>query len=159
MRILLKQEKMEVAVTSAEPYANRLHFSPRQHLTTQFLQAGRSSWRPTNSVEALRNFTLTFSGIISCKETVTRDNNESAFWNKSIFYNNNAVLPLRFWHRYVTTLRSDPFQKPAKSLGEHCKPAWWGLYRNHKLPKFIIVHFQSQKERFWRQKEITWTYN
>jgi len=46
-----------VAVASAGPYAN-LHFAPnrlpRQHLTTQFLQAGCPSCHPTNSVKALK---------------------------------------------------------------------------------------------------------
>ena len=46
------------AVASAGPYANNPHLSPNrqphQHLITQFLQAGRSSWHPTNSVEALK---------------------------------------------------------------------------------------------------------
>ena len=40
------------AVASAEPY---VHITPDRwshlHLITQFLQAGRSSWRPTNSVK------------------------------------------------------------------------------------------------------------
>jgi len=35
---------------AAGPYANHLHRQPRQRLITQFLQAGCSSWRPTNSV-------------------------------------------------------------------------------------------------------------
>jgi len=47
----------EVAVISAGPYANYLHLAPdrepHQYLTTQFLQAGYSSCRPTNSVKAL----------------------------------------------------------------------------------------------------------
>jgi len=42
----------------AGPYANNLHLAPdwlpHQHLITQFLQAGCSSWRPTNSVKALK---------------------------------------------------------------------------------------------------------
>ena len=28
--------------------------NPHQHIITQFIQAGRSSWRPTNSVKALK---------------------------------------------------------------------------------------------------------
>ena len=46
------------AVASAGPYANNLHLAsdrqPHQHLTTRFLQTGSSSWRPTNSVKALK---------------------------------------------------------------------------------------------------------
>jgi len=46
-----------MAVASAGPYANNLHLAPdrqpHQHLITHFLQAGCSSWRPTNSVKAL----------------------------------------------------------------------------------------------------------
>jgi len=46
-----------VAVASAGPYAS-LHLAPdrqpRQHPTTQFLQAGCPSCRPTNSVKALK---------------------------------------------------------------------------------------------------------
>ena len=46
------------AVASAGPYANNLHLTadkqPRQHLITQFLQAGCSSWCPTNSVKAFQ---------------------------------------------------------------------------------------------------------
>jgi len=46
------------AVASAAPYANNLHLTPdrqpQQHLITQFLPAGCSSWRPTNSVKALK---------------------------------------------------------------------------------------------------------
>jgi len=47
-----------VAVASAGPYANNLHLAPdkqpRQHLITQFLQAGCSSQCPTNSVKTLK---------------------------------------------------------------------------------------------------------
>ena len=46
------------AVASAGPYANNLHLAPdrqpQQHLITQFLPAGCSSWRQTNSVKALK---------------------------------------------------------------------------------------------------------
>jgi len=46
-----------VAVASAGPYAS-LHLAPDrypfQHPTTQFLQAGCPSCRPTNSVKALK---------------------------------------------------------------------------------------------------------
>jgi len=46
------------AVASAGPYAKNLHLAPdrkpHQHLITQFLQAGCSSWCPTNSVKALK---------------------------------------------------------------------------------------------------------
>jgi len=46
-----------VAVASAGPYAS-LHLTPdrqpRQHPTTQFLQAGCPSCRPTNSFIALK---------------------------------------------------------------------------------------------------------
>ena len=45
-------------VASAGPYANNLHLAPNrqphQHLITQFLQAGCSSRRPTNSIKALK---------------------------------------------------------------------------------------------------------
>jgi len=48
-----------VAVASAGPYAS-LHLTPdrqpRQHPTTQFLQAGCPSCRPTNSIKALKAF-------------------------------------------------------------------------------------------------------
>ena len=48
-----------VAVASAGPYASR-HLAPdrrpRQHPTTQFLQAGCASCHPTNSVKALKVF-------------------------------------------------------------------------------------------------------
>ena len=43
------------AVASAGQYANNLHLAPdryHQNLITQFLQAGCSSCRPTNSVKA-----------------------------------------------------------------------------------------------------------
>jgi len=46
------------AVASGEPYVNMLHLAldrqPHQHPITQFLQAGCSFWRPTNSVKALK---------------------------------------------------------------------------------------------------------
>ena len=45
------------AVASARPYANNLNLAsnrwPHQHIA-QFLQSGCSSWRPTNSVKALK---------------------------------------------------------------------------------------------------------
>jgi len=48
-----------VAVASAGPYAS-LHLAPdrqpRQHLTTQFLQAACPSCRPTNSVKVLKAY-------------------------------------------------------------------------------------------------------
>jgi len=46
------------AVASAGPYANNLHLAsdrqPHQHLITEFLQAGCTSGRPINGVEALK---------------------------------------------------------------------------------------------------------
>jgi len=46
------------AVASAGPYANSLHLAPdrqpHQHLVSQFLQAGCSSWPPTNIVKAFK---------------------------------------------------------------------------------------------------------
>jgi len=46
------------AVASAGRNANNLHLNPdrqpHQHLITQFLQTGCSSWHPTNSVKALK---------------------------------------------------------------------------------------------------------
>jgi len=54
---------MGVAVASAGPYANHLHLAPdgqpRQHVITQFLQAGCPSCHPTNSVKALKEVTDT----------------------------------------------------------------------------------------------------
>jgi len=48
-------------VASAGPYAS-LHLTPdrqpHQLLISQFLQAGYSSWRPTNIVKALKAYTL-----------------------------------------------------------------------------------------------------
>jgi len=48
------------AVASAGPYANNLHLAPdrQTHLITQFLQAGYSSGRPSNSVKALNDILL-----------------------------------------------------------------------------------------------------
>ena len=49
------------AVASAGRYANNLHLAPdrpHQHLITQLLQARCSSWRPTNSVKALKAHTF-----------------------------------------------------------------------------------------------------
>jgi len=49
-----------MAVSSAGPYANNLHLAPYNHTvhtntsSLKFLQAGCSSWRPTNSVRALK---------------------------------------------------------------------------------------------------------
>ena len=56
-----------MAVALAGPYANNLHLArdrqQHQHLITQFLQAGCSSWRPTNSVKALK----AQDNIVNCK--------------------------------------------------------------------------------------------
>ena len=45
-------------VAKTEPHANSLHLAPyrqpHQHLITQFLQAGYSSWDSSNSVKALK---------------------------------------------------------------------------------------------------------
>jgi len=50
-----------MAVASAGPYANNLHLAsyrqPHQHLISQCLQAGCSSWCPTNGVKALKAIT------------------------------------------------------------------------------------------------------
>ena len=55
-----------MAVASAGPYAS-LHLAPdrqpRQHPTTQFLQAGCPSCRPTNSVKALKAVALKASPV------------------------------------------------------------------------------------------------
>jgi len=52
------------AVALAGPYVNYLHLAPdrslHQHLITRFLQSARSSWRPTNSVRALKAIALEF---------------------------------------------------------------------------------------------------
>jgi len=46
------------AVASVGQYANNLHLAPdrqpHQHLISQLLQARCSSWRPTNSIKALK---------------------------------------------------------------------------------------------------------
>jgi len=46
-----------MVAASSGPFANNLHLAPDrqppQHLISQFLQAGCSLWRPTNSVKAL----------------------------------------------------------------------------------------------------------
>jgi len=46
------------AVASAGPYANNLHLAadtwPHQHLFVRFLEARCSSWRPADSVKALK---------------------------------------------------------------------------------------------------------
>jgi len=51
-----------MAVASAGPYANNLHLAPdrwpHQHLIAQFLQAICCSWRPTNSIKALKAITI-----------------------------------------------------------------------------------------------------
>ena len=51
------------AVASAGPYANNLLLASdrewHQHIISQFLQAGCSSWRPTDSVKALMDKFLT----------------------------------------------------------------------------------------------------
>jgi len=53
-----------MAVASAGPYANNLHLAPdrqpHQHLITQFLQAGCSSWRPANSIKALKTLIMAY---------------------------------------------------------------------------------------------------
>ena len=55
-----------VAVASAGPYAS-LHLAPdrqpHQRPTTQFLQAGCPSCRPTNSVKALKAITIVDTGV------------------------------------------------------------------------------------------------
>jgi len=52
-----------VAVASAGPYANHLHFTPDRYTTLvphsvslKFLQAGCPSYRPTNSIKVLKAF-------------------------------------------------------------------------------------------------------
>jgi len=56
----MRQETMGFwnAVASAGPQANNLtslQTHMHQHLITQFLETGFSSWRPTNSVKALKD--------------------------------------------------------------------------------------------------------
>jgi len=53
-----RSKRWWLAVASAGPYANHLHLAsdrqPCQYLTTQFLQAGRPSCHPTNSIKVLK---------------------------------------------------------------------------------------------------------
>jgi len=65
-----------VAVASAGPYAS-LHLAPDrqpcQHPTTQFLQAGCPSCRPTNSIKALKALQNSYSwnkNICVCSEAI-----------------------------------------------------------------------------------------
>ena len=55
-----------MAVASAGPYAS-LHLAQDrqlcQHLTTQFLQAECPSCRPTNSIKALKELSLSYSTV------------------------------------------------------------------------------------------------
>jgi len=54
-------------VASAGPYANHLHHTPdiqpRQYPSLNFLWAGCSSWRPTNSVKALKAVIMTLNNL------------------------------------------------------------------------------------------------
>jgi len=50
---LIWSKRQWVAVAWPEPYAS-LHLPPDQYPTTQFLQAGCPSCRPTNSIKALK---------------------------------------------------------------------------------------------------------
>ena len=54
------------AVASAGPYANNLHLAADNHTSTppQFLQAGCSSWHPTNSVKSLKAYTCPFYHLL-----------------------------------------------------------------------------------------------
>jgi len=61
------------AVASAGPHENNLHLAPdrqpHQHLITEFLQAGCSSWRTTNSVKALKTKK---NNKITCRQNQTQ---------------------------------------------------------------------------------------
>jgi len=63
------------AVASAGPYANNVHLAPdrqpHQHPNVQFLQAGCSSWRPTNRVSVIKALKATLP--ISVKYSVKLD--------------------------------------------------------------------------------------
>ena len=58
-----------VAVASAEPYASYLHFAPEDnHASTsslRFLQAGCSSWHPTNSIKSLKANLFTRTKVLT----------------------------------------------------------------------------------------------
>ena len=65
---------LEMTVASAGPYANNMHLAPdrqpHQHLITQFLQAGCSSWRPANIVRTLKtnnNYNNVYGAVIMSK--------------------------------------------------------------------------------------------
>ena len=74
------------AVASAGSYTNSRHLAPdrkpHQHLITQFLQAECSSWRPTNSVKALKAVSLTviYSSILILLHAAHMDPIESVLF-------------------------------------------------------------------------------
>jgi len=77
-----------MAVASAGPYLNHLHLAPgrqpHHYLTTQFLQAGCPSCRPTNSVKALkalgyniRQLYIDYVVTYGCESWTVRKNEET----------------------------------------------------------------------------------
>ena len=99
------------AVAPAGPYENNLHLDadryPHQHLITQFLQAGCSSWCPTNSFKALKAMPEHYKYKIFVKwgnKSVSKDDSGWPFswWPAS-----------RHWETWDSALpRSQCCQKP-----------------------------------------------
>ena len=81
------------AVASAGPYANNMHLAPdrqqHQHHITQLLQAGCSSWCPTNSVRA------------NGRQNPTDLNDCSRRHFAHVLYGILVAKPVRAFHRVV----------------------------------------------------------
>jgi len=108
------------AVASAGPYANNLHLAadrqPHQHLNTQFLQVGCSSWRPTDSVKALKARHLLCNIIIinfhqSVPNSIVWDWLTTSHDSQSIY--SSSYLPIVFNPSRESAPRSRQITTPA----------------------------------------------
>ena len=123
-----------MAVASAGPYANNLHLAPdrqpHQHLSTQCLQAGCSSWRPTNSVNALKNNTVS----ISCQLTDT----QRCYW-----------LTCVTWPVAVMTTRLSRLNMQLPELREY-----WRLGVRARFTKFLTINVAADSNVYARRQGL-----
>ena len=87
-----------MAVASAGPHANHLHLAPerqpRQYPTTQFLQAGFPSCRPTNSIKALKANALKEGKYCPAFSTALKEGLKLYVWtNKPTNFPGSEIMP------------------------------------------------------------------
>ena len=120
------------AVASAGPYAHNLHLAsdrqPHQHLITLVLHAGCSSWRPANSVKALK--AKRWLGNLERKSLYT---GTASFWSEAAQTRASCICALHHRDCRAQVLSQQPI--PAVKTPLSCSAYW--------LDCIVFTHLQQ----------------